>query len=169
MNIFVLIWFIGWTCAVGRNGRGQDEHDDFPFTTVVDILSQNVEFSTFLTLIQKGGYIPYLNELDNFTLWAPVNSAFVEDEQELLMGTFDIDNYIIRDCMVITSDIGNSTQFLSENVKFPFFLSRSSPESAYVNGIEIIEPDLLPNVQNATVQGISSLINNPPEIGRAHV
>ncbi|UCS19643.1 uncharacterized protein HLK63_D06061 [Nakaseomyces glabratus] len=162
MNIFVLIWFIGWTCAVGRNGRGQDEHDDFPFTTAVDILSQNVEFSTFLTLIQKGGYIPYLNELDNFTLWAPVNSAFVEDEQELLMGTFDIDNYIIRDCMVITSDIGNSTQFLSENVKFPFFLSRRSPESAYVNGIEIIEPDLLPNVQNATVQGISSLINNPP-------
>ena len=32
---------------------------DFPFTKIIDILSENVEFSTFLRLIQKNGCIPY--------------------------------------------------------------------------------------------------------------
>lgn len=54
------------------------------FTSVVDILSESAEFSTFLRLLQRNGHIPYLNELQNFTLLAPVNSAFASEFEKKL-------------------------------------------------------------------------------------
>lgn len=71
--IFWLLPILGLTQALLQNPG-----DDFPFSTVIDILSENVEFSTFLRIIQKTGHVQYLNELQNFTLFAPINSAFIK-------------------------------------------------------------------------------------------
>ncbi|CDR45665.1 CYFA0S19e01574g1_1 [Cyberlindnera fabianii] len=52
------------------------EDIELPTTTVIDILSENVEFSYFLRLLQRNQLVPYLNQQENITLVAPVNSAF---------------------------------------------------------------------------------------------
>lgn len=144
-----------------KYGDGDDDND-FPFTSVIDILSRNVEFSTFLTLIQKHGCVPYLNELSDFTLWAPVNTAFASDDIDEAEDNFDIERYIIHDCMFLTQDIGNETLFFSKSVSEPFVLERNSNDRVLVNKREIVEADLLPTVQNATVHGISGTLPKPP-------
>lgn len=49
-------------------------------STIVDILSSEVEFSYFLRILQKTEMIPVINSLQNVTLLAPVNLAFANHE-----------------------------------------------------------------------------------------
>ncbi|CAR26453.1 hypothetical protein ZYGR_0H02630 [Zygosaccharomyces rouxii] len=135
--------------------------DNFPFTSVVDILSQNVEFSTFLRAVQRNGFIPYLNELQNYTLMAPVNSAFIDNEPEDKNYKFDIENYLIHDSVLLTSGIDQGISVISEGVKFPYVLEKLSDDTIIVNDVKLVDSDLLPNFQNASVHGIGEKINTP--------
>ena len=140
-------------------------NDDFPFSTVIDILSSNEEYSTFLRILQRTGNIPYLNELGNFTLLAPTNSAF--GAQPIDYSEFDIENYILHDSVITTEEMANKTILLTNNVKFPFILGQTpysdtdTDTSFTVNGVPIVGYDLVPNLQNAVVQGISNIIDVP--------
>ncbi|SCV99565.1 LAFE_0A05974g1_1 [Lachancea fermentati] len=137
--------------------------DDFPFTTVVDLLSHNVEFSTFLRVLQREGHIPLLNNLDNFTLLAPVNWAFTSEmvDNERL----NLDNYILYDMVLDTEESLVGLHVLEGNHRFPMLLNRSSRLSdTTINGISIIEPNLRPNSQNATVHGLAALIDDVPTL-----
>ncbi|AQZ13012.1 YLR001C [Zygosaccharomyces parabailii] len=138
-----------------------EAQDDFPFTSVVDILSQNVEFSTFLRAIQRQGYIPYLNELQNYTLFAPVNSAFIEEGVE---SEIDIQNYLLHNTILPSSDIDDGIHVISENVKFPFILERTEDDLVSINNATIVDPDLSPNFQKAIVHGIAGMLSTPPEV-----
>ncbi|CAL9730024.1 hypothetical protein MOUN0_I04786 [Monosporozyma unispora] len=152
-----------------------------PFTTVIDLLSQDVEFSIFVRLLQRKKLIPYLNELQNFTLLAPVNSAFVQDFNPLsndvkdVISTldlspwdeFDVQNYIIHDNVITTDQLTNSTKVISDNVKFPLVLSQPNINShrfVINNDIPIVEPNLSPNMQNATVHGVLKLVTDAKDI-----
>lgn len=57
-----------------------DDFEHVPTTTVIDILSSQVQFSKFLRVIQRNGLVPLLNQMDNFTLVAPINSAFLPSD-----------------------------------------------------------------------------------------
>ena len=142
-----------------------DRDPDFPFTTIVDILSDDVQFSTFLRIVQRSGNIIYLNELQNYTLFAPVNSAFADDEVELDTGTFDIENYILHDQMLHTDELVNKTVIVSEGVKYPFVLGQSwdaVTETRFkVNKVPIVEANLTPNFQNATLHAIMDKLPDP--------
>lgn len=133
------------------------------FTSVVDILSKNAEFSTFLRLLQRNGHIPFLNELQNFTLLAPVNSAFAVMSKE--KAEIDVENYILADLVLLSAEIENGTTTFSENVKFPLNIRRDANDEITVNDATIVEPDLCPNFQNATVHGISGLLPDSPKVG----
>lgn len=136
---------------------------DCEFTTVVDILSESAMFSTFLRVLQRHGDIPTLNELQNYTLLAPINTAFagiVEPEND---SNFDINNYILRDTVLQSSDIENGTSVIYQDVKFPINLRRDEGGNLRINEATIVEPDLTPNFQNATVHGISGLLPNPSD------
>lgn len=153
-----------------------------PFTTVIDLLSQDVQFSTFVRLLQRKKLIPYLNELQNFTLLAPVNSAFVQDVTSnssqdnrddissldpKLWGEFDIENYIIHNNVILTDQLVNSTKIITDNVKFPLVLSQSNINSNQFminNDILIVEPNLTPSMQHATVHGVLKLVSDAPRI-----
>lgn len=135
--------------------------NDFPFTTVIDILSHDVQFSTFLRLLQLNGYVPYLNHLQNFTLFAPVNSAFTDDYKS---HNFDIENYLIHNEIVETSSFTNTTIVYYNTTRFPLVLSNIPNQESTVNSINIVENDLKPNVQNATVHGIAELLKDSPTL-----
>lgn len=135
---------------------------DCDFTSVVDILSSSAMFSTFLRILQRNGDIPTLNELQNFTLLAPVNTAFTDLSESESIADFDICNYILRDRVLETSEIDNGTSVIYEGVKFPLTLRRDESGPVRINKAAVVEPDLRPNFQNATVHGISKLLPNPP-------
>lgn len=144
---------------ITQDDKDKNDDPDFPFTTVVDILSQNVEFSMFLRLIQRQGFIPYLNELQNFTLFVPVNSAFVTttpDDYQL-----DIEKYLLHGYILNTEEFIPGIHILPEE-EFPLMLKKSSKDSSSVNDIGIVEPNLFPNSQDAVVQGIGAFIGNLP-------
>lgn len=134
--------------------------DEFPFKSVVDMLSENAEFSTFLRILQREGCIPFLNEHDNFTLIAPVNSAFVavNEEEE----NFNIGNYILDNIVLLSSQVEKGTTVISENVRFPIIIERTIDDIIWINDASIVEPDVTPNIQNATIHGISNLLVDPP-------
>ncbi|CCD23888.1 uncharacterized protein NDAI_0C02280 [Naumovozyma dairenensis CBS 421] len=145
-----------------------DDDNKFPFETVVDILSNDVQFSTFLRLVQRKGYVPYLNELQNFTLFAPVNSAFIVNDEGSILGEnqFDLENYLLHNLTLNLSVRKESMTIINQYVKFPFIIDsiNKTHRTPTVNNIRITEPDLKPNFQNAYIQGISGLISTPPPI-----
>lgn len=140
------------------------------FTTVIDLLSQDVEFSIFVRLLQRKKLIPYLNELQNFTLFAPVNSAFVHDSQTEesplnpdFWPEFDIENYLIHNSVITTDQLINRTRIITSDVKYPIVLNQAKPNSDdfYINNdIRLVETNLTPNMQNATLHAVESLISD---------
>lgn len=136
--------------------------DPEEFTTVIDILSESAEFSTFLRLLQKNGNIPYLNKRQNFTLLAPVNSAFVLDSSA--ENDFDVENYILDDLVLRTSEIGGGVTIIQHKVKFPLSIQRLHNGEIKVNEARIVEADLVPTFQRAIVHAISDLLPNAPKI-----
>lgn len=157
-------WF-GWALTAGSGTSGNDItiDDNFPFTSVIDILSQNVEFSTFLRVIQRNGFIPYLNELQNYTLMAPVNSAFIYDDfgDENDSNKSDVENYLIHDSVLLSSELELGVSVISKGVEFPYVLERLDDDTIMVNDVKLVDPDLLPNFQNASVHGIEREIRIP--------
>ncbi|CCH60417.1 hypothetical protein TBLA_0C06210 [Henningerozyma blattae CBS 6284] len=137
-------------------------NEDFPFKYVIDILSENVEFSTFLRLIQRNGYVDYLNSLTNFTLLAPINSGFIESK-----GQFDLKRYIIFDQVIKSDEFedGIKMEYLKDKMPYPIVFDYDSEKKIMmINGDEenvILEKDLVPNFQNSVIHGISREINKP--------
>ncbi|CAI4045686.1 uncharacterized protein SKDI_12G0570 [Saccharomyces kudriavzevii IFO 1802] len=143
----------------------QSPGDDFPFSTVIDILSENVEFSTFLRIIQKKGHVQYLNELQNFTLFAPVNSGFVKEDQitHPFEEHFNIEDYLMHDRVLEVRDLENGT-YLEKRAKTAPLLLTKYEHRCFINEITVVEPDLQPSFQNASVQGIDNVLQTPPPI-----
>ncbi|KAG0659469.1 hypothetical protein C6P45_001840 [Maudiozyma exigua] len=147
----------------------KDENDkptpDFPFTTVIDILSSNVQFSTFLRMIQRSGNVNHLNDLQNFTLFAPVNSAFADYDKNFDISSFDINDYVIHERILHTDNLINNTMIIYTGVKYPFVVGQSwdrmTKAHFKINKIPIVEPNLIPNFQNATVHGILNTLEEP--------
>ncbi len=138
--------------------------DEFPFTTVVDILSQNPEFSTFLRLVQRTGHIPTLNEMDNYTLFAPVNSAFITGNFSDAVDSFALENYILADD-VLDVQVMDPGTYILQTQAYPVVLHKGNDGNCALNDvIHVVDPNLKPNSQNATVHGIDSFMANPPTL-----
>lgn len=158
---YVLLLLLCFTSLI----HGHLEDPSFKF--VIDILSENVEFSTFLRILQRKGCIEYLNTLRNFTLFAPVNSAFINisTNDESFLNDFTLDNYLLLDKEVTTSQFSGVTKiFTTKQLEFPFSLSNYGQEFWINSDIEIVEKDLISSFQNAVVHGVSDMIKTPPNI-----
>lgn len=124
--------------------------------TVIDILSENVEFSDFLSFLQKNGHIPMLNEATNITLLAPVNSAFIND--------IKLKSYLLRNS--ITSSefdgviIAESKKELPDG-KFSPVLLNNTDDYFTINGMEVVDQDMIAYGQDSVVQGINELFSEP--------
>ncbi|CDO93709.1 unnamed protein product [Kluyveromyces dobzhanskii CBS 2104] len=136
----------------------------FPFSTVVDILSQNPEFSTFLRLIQREGFVPLLNSMDNYTLFAPVNSAFIDGDESGVSEEFVLEHYILLNNVLDVKSMAPGTYIL-ESQSYPLSMHKGNDGRSALNGkVHVVDPNLAPNFQNATVHGIDSFIVKPPTL-----
>lgn len=146
------------------------------YTTVVDLLSENVIFSKFLQFLQHNDYIDCLNGLDNFTLLAPINSAFYipnenESEEELAWKrqNFRLENYLIKDNIVnISTDFHNKTAeqkglfVLSQGTDYPLVWEKKNANTIILYQHPAITHDGQDNkhsaaIINATVHDAQSL------------
>ncbi|ODV93607.1 hypothetical protein PACTADRAFT_51387 [Pachysolen tannophilus NRRL Y-2460] len=147
----------------GKQDNGEDG-DPQVTRTVIDVLSGDVEFSSFLRAIQQIGMVPYLNALENITLLAPINSAFViEDGFDSLSMKLenDIKRYIL-DSYITTDDIKLKGTLISKTFKnkkqYPILSFYDYDyETVFFEDSEVVEPDLFATSQNSIVHGISSL------------
>ncbi|CUS22214.1 LAQU0S05e00254g1_1 [Lachancea quebecensis] len=137
----------------------KDDDDDFPFTTVVDCLWQNAEFSTFLRVLQKEGLIPYLNELDNFTIFAPINSAFVQSDEKVAL-----DHYLLQDYILNFENFESGTHVLTPNDSRPHLIEKRTNGAWKINNVPVLRESLRPSMQNAVLYSVTSLIRGTPEL-----
>ncbi|SCU96917.1 LANO_0E14708g1_1 [Lachancea nothofagi CBS 11611] len=158
-KVWLPFWILGVEALHASENvpRGQDEKEDFPFTTVVDLLWQNVEFSTFLRKVQKCGKINYLNELDNFTLFAPINSAFSQNLEQ-----FEVDDFVLHDCVLDPRQFDVGIHVLATNDSTPHLVDVRSDGSWLINDTPVLKDVLRPNMQNATLHGVVATVPRAP-------
>lgn len=144
-------------------------------STIVDYLSSEVQFSYFIRHIQRNGLIPLVNSLQNVTLFAPVNLAFIDDE---VLGNDTSDNLLryfadqrLRVGYLDTRDMVADSLFIvrelpTKNVTFPLKLRADLEMQQYfVNDIaQIVEYDFYAKHQYSFVQAIDSLLPLQPSV-----
>ncbi|VEU24042.1 DEKNAAC105141 [Brettanomyces naardenensis] len=146
-----------------------------PTVSIIDVLSSNQNFSTFILSLQRNGLIDEVNELENVTFLAPVNSAFDVDgfDDSLLQSSLPpLNSSTIRRFIV-------DTPVLSKNVHgVNIYSTINSAASPYLKGLHVpilfdnepdgfsiedsavVLPDLVAAASNSVVQGLGSLLTN---------
>ncbi|CCH44660.1 FAS1 domain-containing protein [Wickerhamomyces ciferrii] len=176
-TIILVLLVSSWITAAETHTNSNDDNSEGVTKTVIDILSENVQFSTFLRLLQRNQLIPFLNELTNITLVAPVNSAFALDhhnnKSNVKFGNNDknaeiehfslneLKKYIITEPVISGDFIGSNIFNTYYNNVSPILVkSNKSDDQFEINGINVVEPDFLAESQDSVVQGIENLFYN---------
>lgn len=144
-------------------------------STLVDILSSQVEYSYFLRHLQRNGMIPILNSLSNVTLLAPVNLAFTsgsdEDvDKELPHNNNMLLRYVIDQRFRIgylgTEKVIYNTLYDVEGSPYPVVISPDFEHAEYIvdDTAAIVEVDIHAKHQDSFVQGIDSLLPLKPTL-----
>ncbi|KAH3680873.1 hypothetical protein WICPIJ_008086 [Wickerhamomyces pijperi] len=164
---------ISVTTCVLLNALGAAAQQDQVTTTVIDILSSNPEFSLFLRVLQRNQLIPYINQLENITLIAPINSAFAESTSNTLE-TFSLDDlnrYIVSQPLSSNHtpglyiyqskayendrDTDHSSTYTS-----PISFEVHENKKLRLNNVTVVEKDLYAETQNSYVQGTVATFNH---------
>lgn len=143
-------------------------------STLIDILSSQVQYSYFLRRIQRNGLIPVINKLENVTLLAPINLAFSAEEIGLLDKSIpnnDILRYVVDQRVRIGylgfDDVVYDSLYKSlDDSFFPIKISPCIESQEYVinDRSAIVDPDIYAKHQHSFVQGIEKLIPLKPTI-----
>lgn len=134
-------------------------------STIVDILSSQVEYSYFLRHLQRNGMIPILNSLSNVTLLAPVNLAFTSGSDKDVDKELPHDNnmllrYVINQRFRVgylgTDKIIYNTLYDVEGSPYPVVISPDIEHAEYIvdDIAAIVEVDIYAKHQDSFVQGL---------------
>ncbi|KAK6199605.1 uncharacterized protein RJT21DRAFT_121990 [Scheffersomyces amazonensis] len=139
-------------------------------STIIDILSSQAQYSYFLRYIQRKGLVPIINSLNNITLFAPINSAFIESQID------DFDNnellrYIVNQKFRVGySDeremVLNTLYRLSDKRNYTLSIVPDLQTYEYVvdNVSAIVDPDIYAKHQYSFIQGIEHLLPSKSSI-----
>ncbi|KAI5960815.1 uncharacterized protein KGF55_004385 [Candida pseudojiufengensis] len=138
---------------------------------LVDILSSQPQFSYFLRHLQRNRMIPQLNLLENVTLLAPINSAFVESQgqnENILSNENQLLRYVVNQTLVVEniSDtlVIYDTLYKPNGESYPIKFQVKDDDYIVDDISSIVEPDLLAKHQRSYVQGIDHLLPIKPSI-----
>lgn len=136
-----------------QDGLAQDNDEEVPTISIIDILSSNESYTSLILTLQRSDLVDYVNELTNVTFLAPVNSAF--DRHDIPRGSkmsknqlnkFIINSTIFREDIngiCILDTLGKGSPYI-ENLNIPILL-----EHRFVDG----EDHETYMVENANVIG----------------
>lgn len=168
----VTIWcymiMLAMTLAVGGTKTSSDLISPTP-SSIVDILSSQVQYSYFLRQLQRQGLIPLINSLENVTILAPVNSAFVdgpiETDSQLLLRY--IINQRVRVGWLGYDEVIYSTYYqLNDHDNYTVSVVPNLENKEYVidNVSAIIDWDNYAKNQYSFIQGIEKLLPLKPDL-----
>lgn len=156
--VVLMISLVMVVVAIPSGYHSVKRDDETVTTSIIDVLSANVEFSTFLRILQRKGLVPMLNMLENITLLLPINSAFSRVDE--IPDNFD--RYLINE-VIDSSDYeaenSNSQLFVTLEGSPILFNWDSELSTWKFDNSELVEPDYYANSQNSMVQGIDLLLN----------
>ncbi|AOW01388.1 YALI0B08096p [Yarrowia lipolytica CLIB122] len=137
--------------------------------TIVDVLAETGQFSILLRHLQRHQLIPFLNTQRNITLVAPDNGAFAQFggqvTRELLL------YHILNGSATFENSTDGSHVYLTalDHVPVDVVVSHKK-ETMAVNGVAVVETDLLAGRQRGIVQVLDSVLELPStwqkEIGK---
>lgn len=140
-------------------------------STIIDILSSQVQYSEFLKVLQRNGLVPEINELRNVTLLAPVNLAFT-DHQLIEIGHDELYRYIINQRFTVGHMSKVPTIFntlYKQNVSgksYPVLISPNLETLQYEvdNIASIVEADTYAKHQWSYIQAIDGQLPIKPSL-----
>lgn len=138
-------------------------------STLVDILSERPQFSYFLRLLQRQGMIPTLNQMENITLLAPINLAFV-GKKSIDWDNNSLNRYIVNQKLRVgllgKSESVYQTLYRVGNTNYLIAVSPDFESLEYVidEVSYIVEEDIYAKHQHSYIQGIDQLLPEKPTI-----
>ncbi|CAI5760367.1 unnamed protein product [Candida verbasci] len=145
-------------------------YPDIP-NTLVDILSSQPQFSYFLRHLQRHGLIPQLNLMKNVTLLAPINSAFVNKNNDDEWNNNQLLRYIVNQKFRVgylndQDAIFETLYKIDKKTYYPIKISPDFESKEYVidNIASIVDEDIYAKHQHSFVQGIDHLLPLKPTI-----
>ncbi|KAM9940417.1 hypothetical protein OXX80_000134 [Metschnikowia pulcherrima] len=175
LHLVFLTWF---TLVLSVLGQPQNHHpdsieSDLPSPmTIIDYLSSESQYSYFLRHIQRHGLVPKINKMANVTVFAPVNSAFVDSElakddtAENLLRYFAAQRFrvsYLNGTAVVLDSLYETKHSGPETRTFPLKVSSERPKGPtgpfLVNDVaEIVEYDGYAKHQRSFIQAIDHLL-----------
>lgn len=131
--------------------------------TIIDILSQTGQFSELLRHLQRTGLVPFINTQRNITLAAPDNGAFAQFDgkitRELLL------YHIINGTATFENTTEGTSIFPSAFEDAPVKVDIDHKhDSMKVNGVSVVETDLVAGSQRGVVQVLEAVLDAPKPI-----
>lgn len=140
-------------------------------STIVDILSSDVQYSYFLRALQINELIPTLNGLENVTILAPVNLAFAGMSEESINRVTDswlryIINQKVRIGYLGKKDVMFQTLQVEGKSNYTVKFSPDLEALEYVvdDVAVVLETDIYAKHQHSFVQAIDHLLPNKQDI-----
>ena len=143
-----------------------DEAAVVPTFTIMDVLSSNSSFSSFIRSLQHSDLIDYVNELENVTLLAPTNTAFKNlgistlPLNESVLSRFIVDHPIRSkdvDGVRIFKTLNSHASPFLKNLHVPILFDKNI-DGFYVENSLVGLPDLVAPASNSVVHGLDSLL-----------
>lgn len=141
-------------------------------STIIDLLSSDPQFSYFLRVLQRQGMIPYLNELENVTLLAPINLAFV-GKTNIDWENNELARYVVNQKLRV-GDLDKDervfdTLYMIDNTNYLVRISPDLESLEYVidEVASIVEEDIYAKHQYSYIQGIDHLLPLKPTMCQA--
>lgn len=143
-----------------------------PTSSLVSLLSADADHSQFLQQLQRADLIDYLNELENVTLLAPVNSAYALDSSKGRLTQLDLDRMIIDTPVwpedvegtilfdTLARSINEHEQFLSTKVPILMKNDGTSNGTWFVENAHVLK-DRYSTTMNAKLLSLDSFLMDP--------
>ncbi|KAI8973486.1 FAS1 domain-containing protein [Mycotypha africana] len=141
------------------------------YKTIIDVLSEDERFSTLITHLQHTRLIPYINNLEAGTFFAPDNAAFSKLKDDTFI-TRNILLYHLLPKQYATADFENG-QILESSYVRPHFLGNDETgqrlkvtkrfnQFFHINDARIKDRDIFVN-RNTTINVVDRVLE-PPDI-----
>ncbi len=160
LKISVLILSISaFSCQDTKDDYYNADTEESVNSTVLELIDQNPEFSTFVSLFRKYKLDTVFSQDKSITLFMPDNKAF-EQSYELFLDTLDVLRYYIIDTYINASNITGESVVQTIGKKY-VTISNTGTSILYDNALVSYESPLC---NDGKCYGISNVVQPKPNL-----
>ncbi|MDO7171651.1 fasciclin domain-containing protein [Mariniflexile sp. AS56] len=160
--LVIVCIFLTVSCKEEAWDDHYDQQDSRLEKNIFTVLSENPEYSTFVTLLEQTGYNSQLQTSQAFTVWAPNNAAFSQVSSAILNDPESLKELIGNHISLFSYNTTSKPETLVKmfNDKYIEFINTSG--SSTFGGIELATKDML--TSNGILHTINEVLEVSPNI-----